>query len=259
MTLSNHPPHDRWHDWTELDAKAWPRKVERNYTIVPTTCFNCEAACGLTAFVDQETRRDRQVRGQPRAPGQPRPQLREGPGDAQPGRRPRADPVPAQALRPARQRPVGAHHLGPGARRDRRPHPHAPQGGPQQRDHVPRRPARRGRLHRAGAAGLGRRRPQQPHQHLLVERPHRLPVVDGPRPPVERLRERRGDLPHLGAPRGRPLLQPARAADHGGPGRRAPRSSASTRACRTPAPRPTTGSHRGPAPRRSCCSRSRAC
>ena len=24
MTLSNHPPHERWHDWTELDATAWP-------------------------------------------------------------------------------------------------------------------------------------------------------------------------------------------------------------------------------------------
>ncbi|MEZ5296141.1 MAG: hypothetical protein R2697_07700 [Ilumatobacteraceae bacterium] len=22
MTLANHPPHDRWHDWRELDAKA---------------------------------------------------------------------------------------------------------------------------------------------------------------------------------------------------------------------------------------------
>ena len=22
MTLSNHPPHERWHDWTELDATA---------------------------------------------------------------------------------------------------------------------------------------------------------------------------------------------------------------------------------------------
>ena len=26
MTLANHPPHDRWHDWTELDAKAWPER-----------------------------------------------------------------------------------------------------------------------------------------------------------------------------------------------------------------------------------------
>ena len=24
-------------------------------TLVPTTCFNCEAACGLVAYVDKET------------------------------------------------------------------------------------------------------------------------------------------------------------------------------------------------------------
>ncbi len=68
MTLMNHPPHDRWHDWTELDAKAWPRKVERNYTIVPTTCFNCEAACGLTAFVDNETGKIAKFEGNPEHP-----------------------------------------------------------------------------------------------------------------------------------------------------------------------------------------------
>jgi hypothetical protein len=27
--LRNYPPHDQWHDWRELDAKAWPDKVER--------------------------------------------------------------------------------------------------------------------------------------------------------------------------------------------------------------------------------------
>ncbi len=68
MTLANHPPHDRWHNWTELDAKAWPTKVERNYTIVPTTCFNCEAACGLTAFIDNETGEIAKFEGNPEHP-----------------------------------------------------------------------------------------------------------------------------------------------------------------------------------------------
>ena len=184
MTLRNHPPHERWHDWTELDAKAWPDKVERNYTLVPTTCFNCEAACGLAAYFDNETGEIAKFEGNPEHPGEPRPQLRQGPGHAQPGLRPRAHPAPDEAGRRARRRPVGADLLGPGARRDRRPHPHGDRRGPPQRDHVPRRSARRGRLHRTCAQGVGRRRPQQPHQHLLVERPHRLPVVDGPRPPV---------------------------------------------------------------------------
>ncbi|MCB0966631.1 MAG: molybdopterin-dependent oxidoreductase, partial [Ilumatobacter sp.] len=68
MTLANHPPHDRWHDWRELDAKAWPTRQERRYTIVPTTCFNCEAACGLTAFVDQETGEIAKFEGNPEHP-----------------------------------------------------------------------------------------------------------------------------------------------------------------------------------------------
>ena len=68
MTLMNHPPHDRWHDWTELDAKAWPERKQRNYTIVPTTCFNCEAACGLTAFVDNATGQIAKFEGNPEHP-----------------------------------------------------------------------------------------------------------------------------------------------------------------------------------------------
>ncbi len=47
--LAAFPPKERWDDWVELDAKAWPRRVERRYMLVPTTCFNCESACGLLA------------------------------------------------------------------------------------------------------------------------------------------------------------------------------------------------------------------
>ena len=68
MSLANHPPHDQWHDWTELDAKAWPERVERHYTLVPTTCFNCEAACGLTAFIDRETGEIAKFEGNPEHP-----------------------------------------------------------------------------------------------------------------------------------------------------------------------------------------------
>ena len=68
MTLINHPPQDRWHDWTELDAKAWPERVERRYTLVPTTCFNCEAACGLVAFIDKETGEVTKFEGNPEHP-----------------------------------------------------------------------------------------------------------------------------------------------------------------------------------------------
>ncbi len=66
--LRNYPPHDQWHDWTELDAKAWPDKVERRYTLVPTTCFNCEAGCGLVAYFDQDTDQITKIEGNPEHP-----------------------------------------------------------------------------------------------------------------------------------------------------------------------------------------------
>ncbi|SUZ65916.1 uncharacterized protein METZ01_LOCUS18770 [marine metagenome] len=66
--LTNYPPHDQWHDWTELDAKAWPRRVERRYRLIPTTCFNCEAACGLVAYVDRETGEVAKFEGNPEHP-----------------------------------------------------------------------------------------------------------------------------------------------------------------------------------------------
>ncbi|WP_394938717.1 molybdopterin-dependent oxidoreductase [uncultured Ilumatobacter sp.] len=66
--LQKYPPHEKWHDWTELDAKAWPDKVERNYTLVPTTCFNCEAACGLLAYFDNETGEIAKIEGNPEHP-----------------------------------------------------------------------------------------------------------------------------------------------------------------------------------------------
>jgi anaerobic selenocysteine-containing dehydrogenase len=69
MELKDYPPIERWDDWTELDPKAWPRKVQRRYTLVPTICFNCEAACGLLAYVDKETMQIQKFEGNPIHPG----------------------------------------------------------------------------------------------------------------------------------------------------------------------------------------------
>jgi len=67
--LAAFPPRERWQDWTELDSLAWPRRVERHYSLVPTTCFNCESACGLLAYVDTKTGRVRKFEGNPEHPG----------------------------------------------------------------------------------------------------------------------------------------------------------------------------------------------
>ncbi|MFZ5479943.1 MAG: molybdopterin dinucleotide binding domain-containing protein [Myxococcota bacterium] len=66
--LAGFPPPEQWDDWLEYDAQAWPRKVERRYVLVPTTCFNCEAACGLVAYVDRETMKVRRLEGNPHHP-----------------------------------------------------------------------------------------------------------------------------------------------------------------------------------------------
>jgi anaerobic selenocysteine-containing dehydrogenase len=67
--LTSCPPPERWQDWMEYDAKAWPRKVERHYEIIPTICFNCEAACGLLAYVDKESGHVKKLEGNPYHPG----------------------------------------------------------------------------------------------------------------------------------------------------------------------------------------------
>ncbi|MDE2871838.1 MAG: molybdopterin-dependent oxidoreductase, partial [Gemmatimonadota bacterium] len=67
--LAAFPPKERWSDWVELDSKAWPERVERRYMLVPTTCFNCESACGLLAYVDRDTLEVRKFEGNPEHPG----------------------------------------------------------------------------------------------------------------------------------------------------------------------------------------------
>ena len=67
--LSAFPPVERWDDWVEYDPAAWPRKVEKRYTLVPTVCFNCEAGCGLLGYVDKSDFTIRKFEGNPAHPG----------------------------------------------------------------------------------------------------------------------------------------------------------------------------------------------
>ena len=67
--LAAFPPKERWDDWTELDSQAWPKRKERRYSLVPTTCFNCESACGLLAYIDKVTGEVQKFEGNPEHPG----------------------------------------------------------------------------------------------------------------------------------------------------------------------------------------------
>jgi len=63
------PPPERWNDWTELDAKAWPERKQKHYRCIPTICFNCESGCGLLAFVEKDTGVIDKFEGNPVHPG----------------------------------------------------------------------------------------------------------------------------------------------------------------------------------------------
>lgn len=67
--LKSYPPAAQWDDWRDYDPAQWPRKVERQYRLIPTICFNCEAGCGLLAYVDRATGRIRKFEGNPAHPG----------------------------------------------------------------------------------------------------------------------------------------------------------------------------------------------
>jgi anaerobic selenocysteine-containing dehydrogenase len=67
--LAAFPPRERWDDWVELDSRSWPRRVEHRYMLVPTTCFNCESACGLLAYIDRDDLHVRKFEGNPEHPG----------------------------------------------------------------------------------------------------------------------------------------------------------------------------------------------
>jgi len=67
--LSRYPPVERWGDWEEYDSKAWPKRVPRRYSLIPTICFNCEAGCGLLAYVDKQTLKIQKFEGNPEHPG----------------------------------------------------------------------------------------------------------------------------------------------------------------------------------------------
>ncbi|MDA8312175.1 MAG: molybdopterin-dependent oxidoreductase [Actinomycetota bacterium] len=67
--LASFPPVEEWDRHVEHDPKAHPKRVAREYTLVPTTCFNCESGCGLLAYVDTSDLSIRKLEGNPAHPG----------------------------------------------------------------------------------------------------------------------------------------------------------------------------------------------
>lgn len=67
--LISHPPSDKWKNWQEYEATSGQRREVREYMIVPTICFNCEAGCGLLSYIDKKTLKIRKFEGNPHHPG----------------------------------------------------------------------------------------------------------------------------------------------------------------------------------------------
>jgi anaerobic selenocysteine-containing dehydrogenase len=64
-----HPAPSEWDNFVDYESTSWPRKDRRRYWIIPSICFNCESACGILAYVDQETLEVRKIEGNPVHPG----------------------------------------------------------------------------------------------------------------------------------------------------------------------------------------------
>jgi anaerobic selenocysteine-containing dehydrogenase len=67
--LTNYPPPEMWDDWTEYEPTSGNRRETKNYMIVPTTCFNCEAGCGLLSYIEKDSLKIRKFEGNPYHPG----------------------------------------------------------------------------------------------------------------------------------------------------------------------------------------------
>ena len=81
--LSNYPPPEKWDDWTEYEATSGQKREKKNYTIVPTICFNCESGCGLLSYIDKDSGKIRKFEGQSVSSRIARQKLRERSGDDQ--------------------------------------------------------------------------------------------------------------------------------------------------------------------------------
>ena len=67
--FKSHPDPSQWDNYVDFESTSWPRKERRKYWIIPSICFNCESACGILAYVDQQTMEVRKIEGNPVHPG----------------------------------------------------------------------------------------------------------------------------------------------------------------------------------------------
>jgi anaerobic selenocysteine-containing dehydrogenase len=67
--FASHPDPSQWDSYVDFESTSWPKKDRRKYWVIPSICFNCESACGILAYVDQESLAVRKIEGNPLHPG----------------------------------------------------------------------------------------------------------------------------------------------------------------------------------------------
>ncbi len=65
----SHPDPSEWDSYEDFESRSWPKRERRRYWIIPSICFNCESACGILAYVDQQSLDVRKIEGNPVHPG----------------------------------------------------------------------------------------------------------------------------------------------------------------------------------------------
>src|SRR5512143_2812506 len=136
--LMSYPPVAKWDDWVEYDTAVWPKKVEKHHWLIPTICFNCEAACGLLGYVEKKTLKVRRFEGNPEHAGSRGRNCAKGPATLNQVQDPERIRYPLK--RAGKRGEMGAGELGRSSRRHRGPGAQGASRRAAQRDHVSRRP-----------------------------------------------------------------------------------------------------------------------
>ena len=66
--LAYYPDSENWNDFQGPDPTHYKDGGTKNFSLVPTTCFNCESACGLLAYIDKESGKVNRFEGNPLHP-----------------------------------------------------------------------------------------------------------------------------------------------------------------------------------------------
>ena len=93
----SHPDPSEWDDFVDYESTSWPKKDRRNYWIIPSHLLQLRVGVRHPRLRRQGEDGRPQDRRQPGSPGEPRPDLCQGRGHAEPARGSRSHPLSIEA------------------------------------------------------------------------------------------------------------------------------------------------------------------